>query len=149
MIMAFSSRELFARLLKCEAGGEGLDGMKAVATVIMNRVNVAYGEYLREGQGDLRKVIEQPYQFTCLMSEVYGEVNPQTVWATPPEQIHYDVADWALAGNKHWGAADSLWYYNPFSPICEDYFPRNRTGSYYNRVNQHCFYLPTPLYAET
>ena len=147
--MAFSSRELFARLIKCEAGGEGLDGMKAVATVIMNRVHVAYGEYLRECQGDLRRVIEQPYQFTCLMSEVYGEVNPQTVWSTPPEQIHYDVVDWALAGNMHWGAAESLWYYNPFSPQCEDYFPRNRTGSYFNRVNQHCFYLPTPLYAET
>jgi N-acetylmuramoyl-L-alanine amidase len=147
--MAFSSRELFARLIKCEAGGEGLDGMKAVATVIMNRVHVAYGEYLREGQGDLRRVIEQPYQFTCLMPEVYGEVNPQTVWSSPPEQIHYDVVDWALAGNTHWGAAESLWYYNPFSPQCEDYFPRNRTGSYFNRVNQHCFYLPTPLYAET
>ena len=127
--MAFSNRELFARLIKCEAGGEGLDGMKAVATVIMNRVHVAYGEYLREGQGDLRRVIEQPYQFTCLMPEVYGEVNPQTVWSSPPEQIHYDVVDWALAGNTHWGAAESL--------------------CYFNRVNQHCFYLPTPLYAET
>ena len=45
--MPISSRELFARLIKCEAGGEGIDGMKAVATVVMNRVHVAYGEYLR------------------------------------------------------------------------------------------------------
>ena len=37
--MAFSDRELIARLVQCEAGGEGETGMKAVATVIMNRVN--------------------------------------------------------------------------------------------------------------
>ena len=37
--MAFSDRELIARLVQCEAGGEGDNGMKAVATVIMNRVN--------------------------------------------------------------------------------------------------------------
>lgn len=41
--MPFSDRELFARLIKCEAGGEGESGMKAVATVIMNRVHVASG----------------------------------------------------------------------------------------------------------
>ncbi|HEY9062359.1 MAG TPA: cell wall hydrolase [Pseudobacteroides sp.] len=147
--MAYSERELFARLIKCEAGGEGIDGMKAVASVVMNRVHVAYGEYLRTGQGNLRRVIEQPYQFTCLMPEAYGEYNPQTVWSNEPEQIHYDIADWALAGNVHWGAGDCLWYYNPFSAICSDYFPATRTGSYFNRVGEHCFYLPTPLYAET
>ena len=37
--MAFSDRELIARLVLCEAGGEGETGMKAVATIIMNRVN--------------------------------------------------------------------------------------------------------------
>ena len=37
--MAFSDRELIARLVQCEAGGEGENGMKAVATVIMKRVN--------------------------------------------------------------------------------------------------------------
>lgn len=147
--MSFSERELFARLLKCEAGGEGADGMKAVATVVMNRVHTGTGEYAREGQGSLRNIIFQPYQFTCIMSEVYGEVNPQTIWATPPEQIHYDIADWALAGNKHWGAGESLWYYNPFSPICAQEFPYNGSGAYFNRVNLHCFYVPTELYAQT
>ncbi|OGO85039.1 MAG: hypothetical protein A2Y24_05245 [Clostridiales bacterium GWE2_32_10] len=39
--MAFSARELFARLIKCEAGGEGDNGMKAVATSVMNRVHVS------------------------------------------------------------------------------------------------------------
>lgn len=35
--MAFSDRELLARLVQCEAGGEGDNGMKAVATVVLNR----------------------------------------------------------------------------------------------------------------
>lgn len=147
--MPFDNRELFARLIKCEAGGEGESGMKAVATVIMNRVRVAYGEYQRICQGDLRRVISQPRQFTCMMSTVYGEVNPQTVWASSPEQIHYDIADWALSGNVHPGAGDSLWYYNPFSPTCSGVFPRNGTGQFANRINQHCFYVPTQKYAET
>ncbi len=37
--MAFSDRDLIARLVQCEAEGEGEIGMKAVATIIMNRVN--------------------------------------------------------------------------------------------------------------
>lgn len=147
--MPYSARELFARLIKCEAGGEGIDGMKAVATVVMNRVHVAYGEYLKYGQGDLRRVISQPRQFTCLMSEVYGEVNPQTIWSSPPEQIHYDIADWALAGNQLQGVAGCLWYYNPFKPDCSNYFPPTKTGSFFNRINQHCYYYPTPAYAKT
>lgn len=147
--MAFSSRELFARLIKCEAGGEGENGMKAVATVIMNRVNVSDGQYLRTGEGDLRKVIEEPGEFTCLMSNVSGEVNPQTIWSTPPEEIHYQVADWAISGNKLPGAGECLWYYNPFMPTCAQNFPRNGSGYLFNRINQHCFYAPTSLYYKT
>jgi len=147
--MPFSSRELFARLIKCEAEGEGLAGMRAVATVVMNRVHVAYGEYLRTGQGDLRRVIMQPRQFTCAMSKVYGQLNPQNIWATTPERIHYEIADWALAGNKLQGVDECLWYYNPFSPRCERIFPRTGTGRLHNRIHEHCFYYPTRAYAET
>ena len=42
--MAYSDRELLARLIQCEAGGEGEIGMKAVAGVVMNRVNATGGE---------------------------------------------------------------------------------------------------------
>lgn len=147
--MSFTTRELFARLIKCEAGGEGESGMKAVATLVMNRVHVANGQYFRTGQGDLRKVILEPGEFTCMLSKVYGELNPQTVWSSQPEQIHYQIADWALSGNKHSGVAESLWYYNPFSPECRNYFPINRSGSIFNRINQHCYYYPTSLYYKT
>jgi hypothetical protein len=29
--------------------------------------------------------------------EIGGVPNPQNVWNISPDQIHYDVADWALA----------------------------------------------------
>ncbi|NMA66775.1 MAG: cell wall hydrolase [Clostridiaceae bacterium] len=147
--MPLSARELFARIIKCEAGGEGDTGMKAVATVVMNRVHVAYGEYLRICQGDLRRVIMQPDQFTCVKEVVAGQYNPQNIYNMTPEQVHYDIADWALSGNKSLAVDECLWYYNPFSPECSTYFPATRTGVYYNRVVQHCFYTPTMLYAQT
>lgn len=147
--MAFSARELLARIIKCEAGGEGDNGMKAVACVVMNRVNVPNGEYLRICQGDLRKVIFQDGQFDCVRTIIGGVENLQTIWANPPEQIHYDIADWALSGNKLWGIENALWYFNPYSPTCPTIFPSNGTGSIINRIGNHCFYIPTSLYAQT
>lgn len=147
--MAYSDRELLARLIKCEAEGEGDIGMKAVASVIINRVNVPYGEYHRIGQGSIRKVILQKYQFTCCMTTVNGQVNYQNIYAANPTQLHYDIADWAIAGHKITGTGGCLWYYNPFSPICKIFFPATKTGVYNTRIRQHCFYLPTPSYAKT
>ena len=54
--MPYTTRELLARLIKCEAGGEGDDGMAAVASVVRNRADVPYGEFFRVSQGgDIRK----------------------------------------------------------------------------------------------
>ncbi|AZV55485.1 cell wall hydrolase [Clostridium sp. AWRP] len=146
--MAFSYRELLARIIKCEAGGEGENGMKAVATTIMNRVRVPYGEYQRLGQGDLRKVLYQKGQFDCMRTELGGVPNPQNIWSVVPEQIHYDIADWALAGNRLFTVGYSLWYFNPFAP-CPWLFPYTGTGSFQVKVAKHCFYNPTELYAKT
>ena len=72
--MPFSERELFARLIQCEAGGEGDDGMRAVASVIMNRAQIPYGEFFRVSQGgNVRNIIEQPGQFVCMKTAVGGE----------------------------------------------------------------------------
>ncbi len=55
-----SDVDLLAALIQCEAGGEGDTGMRAVATVIMNRVNSADGEYARvSAGGSIRNVIFQ------------------------------------------------------------------------------------------
>ncbi len=142
--------ELLARLIRCEAEGEGDAGMRAVATVVMNRVRVPYGEYHRLNRGNMRQVIYQPRQFTCMMTEIGGVPNHQNIWSMTPDQIHYDIALWALDGNIFSGVGDrALWYMNPYNPRCPDPFPYNGTGYWFTRIRDHCFYNPTDLYAQT
>ena len=147
--MAYDTRELFARLIQCEAGGEGTDGMQAVATVIMNRATINYGEFARVNNGgDIRAVITQPDQFTCLKESVGGSYNPQNVYNMEPTDVHYEIADWAIAGGRLQGVDHSLFFFNPFSTKCPSYFPTN-VGVFHNRVGDHCFYTPTDAYANT
>ena len=144
------TRELFARLIKCEAGGEGEAGMQAVATAVMNRVHVAYGEYQRLNQGSLRSVIEQACQYSCMKTIISGDQNPQNVWVATPEDTHYRIADWAINGGVQPGVGrDALWYMNPFNPVCPNFFPYNGTGYWFTRIHDHCFYNPTEAYADT
>lgn len=143
------TRELFARLIQCEAGGEGTDGMMGVATVVMNRATINYGEFARiNGGGDIRSVIEQPGQFTCMKTSVGGVYNPQNVYNMIPLEEHYAIADWAIAGGRLAGVDHSLFFHNPYSSICPTYFP-TRVGVIHNRVGDHCFYIPTSYYAAT
>lgn len=144
--MALEGVELLARLIQCEAGGEGDTGMKAVASIVMNRVNVDYGEY-----GPLltiRQVVYQPGQFDCVRETIGGRYNPQNVYNMRPDQIHYDIANWAIAGNRISNLGISLWYFNPFIPTCREFFP-STVGIFNIRIGDHCFYDPTPAYADT
>jgi len=144
------TRELFARLIRCEAEGEGTHGMRAVGTSVMNRVRVAYGEYQRLNQGDLRSVIQQACQYSCYKSVIGGQQNVQNVWSMTPRPEDLEVADWAINGGIGGGiTAETLWYMNPFIPTCPNFFPYNQTGYWYTRVGDHCFYNPTALYAQT
>lgn len=145
--MAFSERELFARLIQCEAGGEGENGMKGVASVVMNRVNITYGEYGRL-QKNLRSIIYQPGQFDCVRENINGKYNPQNVYNMRPEQIHYDIADWAIAGNRLSNLGSALWYYNPNANNCRQNFPSS-VGILIVKIGQHCFYNPTEAYKNT
>ena len=147
--MALDTRDLLARLIQCEAGGEGENGMRAVASVIVNRSRVPDGEFARiSNGGDIRAIIEQPNQFTCLKDTIGGVYNPQNVYNMIPEDIHYEIADWALAGNTDSSVGDSIFYFNPFSESCPTFFPSNN-GVIYNRVGDHCFYSPTQAYSDT
>ena len=69
---------------------EGLDGtelaisesqerMKAVASVVMNRVRIEYGEYGRL-EPTVRAVVFQKGQFVCAMETVGGRYNPQNLY---------------------------------------------------------------------
>ena len=139
--------ELLARIIQCEAGGEGEVGMKAVACVVMNRVNITYGEYGRL-EPTVRAVIYQPGQFDCARETIRGQYNPQNIYNMLPEPIHYDIAEWAMVGNRVTGLGEALWYFNPFSPNCRPNFPSN-VGVFVLRIGNHCFYNPTAAYAET
>ena len=70
--------ELFARLIQCEAGGEGDNGMKAVASVVMNRVRTSVGEYGR--YNTIPAVIYQDGQFNCVRTRLSGRTNLQNVY---------------------------------------------------------------------
>lgn len=146
--MAFSDRELLARLIQCEAGGEGDAGMRAVAGVVMNRVHAPGGEYQRVGQGSIRNIIFQPDQFTCVKEYVGGTPNPQNIYNMRPEAIHYEIADWAISGQRLYNVGQALWFFNPYSESCSDYFPSN-VGYFVARIENHCFYNPTNAYYQT
>lgn len=148
--MPLSDRELLARMIRCEAGGEGENGMKAVASVIMNRVNVSVGEYFRVSQGgSIRNILLQEGQFDCARTQIRNQYNPQNIYNLPAEEIHYIIADWAIAGNRIPEVGECLWYMNPFMPTCTQTFPYNGSGTFHTRVIQHCFYRPTDQYSNT
>jgi N-acetylmuramoyl-L-alanine amidase len=138
--------ELFARLIQCEAGGEGDNGMRAVASVVMNRVRTRVGEYGR--YNTLRDVIFQTGQFNCARTVLGGQQNLQNVYNMNPQQIHYDIANWAIAGNRLPSLGFALWYFNPYSPNCRQNFP-SKVGEFVIRIGDHCFYNPTDAYAQT
>ena len=148
ILTAYSDRELLARLIQCEAGGEGDIGMKAVASVVMNRVHYPVGEYARKGNGSIRNVIMQPGQFACASDVENGQYNPQNIYNMNPTDVHYNIADWAIAGNRLPGLGQALWFYNPFSNNCRQSFP-SEVGYLIGRYRDHCFYDPTDLYEFT
>lgn len=124
--------------------------MKAVATVIINRVNATVGEYSRVSQGgNIRNIIFQQGQFDCARETIGGNYNPQNIYNMTPTDIHYDIADWALAGNKVNEVGECLWFLNPFRPNCSSTFPSNGSGTLHTRIGEHCFYRPTSLYSQT
>ncbi len=129
--------ELLARLIKCEAGGEGDIGMRAVASVVMNRVNQSKGEYGR--YNTITDVVFAPRQFECATNQ------PQSVFNIAPESIHYSIADWAINGGRLNETADALWFFNPYSETCRSNFPNNN-GYLRTRIGNHCFYSPTSSY---
>ena len=124
--------------------------MKAIATVIMNRVHASEGEYSRISQGgSIRNIVFQEGQFDCVRETLGGAYNPQNIYNMNPTDIHYEIADWVLGGNKLNEIGECLWYLNPFRPTCGSTFPSNGSGTFHTRLGNHCFYRPTEAYSNT
>ena len=102
--------ELFARLIQCEAGGEGDNGMKAVASVVMNRVRTSVGEYGR--YNTIPAVIYQDGQFNCVRTRLSGRTNLQNVYNMNPTSVHYEIAEWAMAGGRLANLWEALWFFD-------------------------------------
>ncbi len=132
--------DILARLIQCEAGGEGIQGMQAVASVVMNRVEQTLGEYGR--YNTIRDVVYAPRQFECASNQA------QSIPNMNPEQIHYDIALWAINGGRLPDLIDALWFFNPYSENCRNRFP-NENGYFQARIGDHCFYSPTNSYFST
>ena len=148
--MEFSDVELLARIILCEAGGEGENGMRAVATVVMNRVNVSQGEYFRVSQGgNIKNIIMQKNQFTCAQYMLGSKVNSRSIYTVAPDSLHYDIANWAISGNKLNEVGTCLWFMNPGNSPCVKYFPTNGSGIFHTMINNHCFFRPTEKYNVT
>lgn len=144
--MAYSDRELLARLIQCEAGGEGDNGMRAVASVVMNRVQTRIGEYGR--YNTISAVVYQPGQFNCAATTLSGRQNLQNIYNMNPTDVHYNIADWAIAGGRLGNLGQALWFFNPYSTTCQNNFPSS-VGYFVIRIGNHCFYNPTSSYAST
>ncbi|MDO4572390.1 MAG: cell wall hydrolase [Clostridia bacterium] len=143
--MAYSELELLARLIQCEAGGEGEAGMRAVASVVMNRVQATLGEYARVSDGgSIYNIVFQPLQFECALEDNRG----QNIYNMRPTALEYAIAEWALSGGRLDGIGEALWFFNPYSDVCPENFP-SEVGTYARRIGNHCFYTPTAAYYET
>lgn len=87
--MAYSERELLARMIQCEAGGE----------------------YSRVSQnGNIRNILFQEGQFDCARETIKNQYNSQNIYNMNPTDVHYYIADWALSGNRLSEAGECLWY---------------------------------------
>lgn len=135
-----TDRELLARLIQCEAGGEGDVGMRAVATVVMNRVRTDYGEYGRFMS--IPDVVFAPRQFECATHPT------QNIYNMQPGAEHYAIADWAIGGERLAPVGEALWFYAPMGADCRPQFP-GASGVFAVKIGGHCFFVPTAAYAQT
>ena len=114
--------------------------MRAVASVIANRVRQMEGEYGR--QNSVNDVAFAGRQFECI-------TNPrQNIYLMSPNAQHYDIAQWALDGGTLNAIENALWFYAPYEAPCRTMFP-NQNGRLVNRIGGHCFYVPTASYINT
>ena len=120
--------------------------MKAVACVVMNRVNTRIGEYGR--YNTISEVVFQTQQFNCARTVLGGQQNLQNIYNMNPTQVHYNIANWAIAGNRLTNLGQALWFFNPFSTSCQSNFP-TAVGYFVIRIGQDCFYNPDAAYSST
>ncbi|WEG11039.1 cell wall hydrolase [Pullulanibacillus sp. KACC 23026] len=94
-IISSADRDLLARLVHAEAGGEPFAGQVEVANVVLNRVDS------NQFPNSIPEVINQPGQFQAVSD---GAISQE------PDSTNYKAVDEAI-NNRH--NDGSLYYYNP------------------------------------
>ena len=85
-----------------------------------------WNEYARISQGgSIRNIVFQTGQFDCATETLGNQYNSQNIYNMVPTDEHYNIADWAIAGNKINEIGECLWYMNPYNPSCPNTFPYN------------------------
>jgi hypothetical protein len=128
--MNLSDRELLARTLQAEAGNQGLSGMLAAGSVIMNRANTS-------GYGNgVRGVILKPGQFSAWnsLTGYAGGEQGQDMGNMRASTDAYAVADRLLAGEYADPTGGATHYYNP--AISQ---PKWGGGDRWKRIGDHVF----------
>lgn len=125
-------RELLAKTIQAEAGGEGLQGMLAVGAVMKNRANAGgYGD-------DLRNVIMKPGQFSAwnkVTGYAGGEGGLDMARITPSADA-YRAADAILSGQYQDPTGGATHYYNP--SVANPKWGR-RAGGEWATIGNHIF----------
>lgn len=125
-----NDRELLARTLMAEAGGEGYDGMLAAGSVIANRA--------RANDGNLRGVILAPGQFSAWngVTGYAGGEGGLDMNGIRPSEDAYAVADAIQSGNYRDPTGGATHYYNPDAA---DPDWGARAGGNWTRIGNHVF----------
>lgn len=127
-----SDRELLAKTIQAEAGGEGYTGMLAVGAVISNRVNEGgFGKSLQE-------VILKPGQFSAWnlvtgYAKGKGGMNMDKI---TPSKDAYAAADAILSGKFESPVGGATHYYNP--SIVEPVWGQDAGGNW-QKIGGHVF----------
>lgn len=125
-----NDRELLARTIEAEAGGEGFDGMLAAGSVMANRA-AANG-------GDLRGAIMAPGQFSAWngVTGYAGGEGGLDMNDMRPGDDAYAVADAILSGNYRDPTGGATHYYNP-DVATPDWGAQ--AGGNWTRIGNHLF----------
>jgi N-acetylmuramoyl-L-alanine amidase len=124
---------LLARLLRAEAVGEGEQGMLLVGNVGINRIRANCSDFL--GIRTIPQMVYQPHAFEALIHGFFYQ---------KARESERRLARRVIAGERHWPAKFSLWYFRPEGGCPAEWYHQPLVARY----KLHCFYQPTAVTCE-
>lgn len=112
-------QDILARTLWGEARGEGVGGLEAVASVIMNRVAMAKSLHRKMfGDGSAASACLVPFQFSCWLAKDPNLAKLKAVGTADPVFVQcQDIAARALAGTLPDAVNGATHYYERHMPV--------------------------------